>query len=127
MADEIYQYFFDNWPQKIEHNSKKSAEKEYRYSIGTSRLAILREFARPFAKCFLTDRAHYAVFLHVFDESDRDFRMPEKTRCEYVCGKKSLGGEYILFAYLFFNSINEAIVYAQKKGMSVEGEWNEQK
>ena len=120
----IYHNFFEHWPDVIERNHN-DPQKEIRYNIGQTRLALIQKIAEPFAYSVDHENNQFAAFLTVLEEGDLNMKMPESTRAEYICGKKTAEGHFSLFAYIWFDSIEKAKEYASKKGMRIEGGWNE--
>jgi hypothetical protein len=111
------------WPLKIEHNHDPFSDKEVRYQVGQERLELLRVNAQEFAYV-VENGEEYVAFLYEFDEGDQDYRMPETTKFEYICGRLK-GEKFVLFSYIWFDTLTDAKNYALKHGMKISGGWHE--
>lgn len=120
----IYAELLYYWPAKISHNHS-DPEKEIRYRVGSARLALLKQFAEPLA-CYFDqttgDQQAAYVLVHE-DEADLHPDMPETTRVEYICGKKTPEGDYMIFSYQWFDSVKKAVSYAESHKMKTEKRW----
>jgi hypothetical protein len=126
---EKFSLFLDNFPIFIEHNSKGVPDKLARYDIGLRRLRFLRRFAQPFA-WGPTQRARELgeqvfAFLVPITEDTRSNDIPESVRYEYLAGCVSKDKRATLFAYMWFESLNDARQYVLNHGMTIVGGWNE--
>jgi len=118
------------WKGEILHNDK-DAEKAARYELGRRRWKFLKKHALPFA---IQDREvdgvmeQLVAFVVEIEEDDLDPLMPDTTRVEYFCGTKKGEENYVMFAYIWFNSIEEVKAYVQdqEKGrnMKLTEGWN---
>ena len=109
------------WPIGIEHSHNPLSDKAVRYQVGEERLAILREYALEFAYS-IEEGVQYVAFLNEIDPEDLDWRMPEETRYEYLCGRVE-GERCMIFSYQWFEALGAAKGYARKHGMTIEGGW----
>jgi hypothetical protein len=50
--------------------------------------------------------------------------MKESTKYEYLCGKIT-NDDYMIFSYIWFDSLADAKEYVKKRGMKIVGGWNE--
>lgn len=119
-----FQKLKTGWPIKIDHKHDPFSDKEVRYQVGQERLELLRKNAQDFAYAVENGDEHVA-FLHKLDEGDQDYRMPETTKFEYICGGIK-GDRFILFSYIWFDSLSDAKNYALKHGMKILGGWHEE-
>lgn len=112
------------WPSCIEHNHS-DPEKSLRYQIGSERLHFLKNFSQNFAYEENENGDSILAYLVELDSEDLDNRMPQTTKYEYICGKIS-ENSFLLFSYLWFESLDDAKVYVQRKNMTILGGWNEE-
>lgn len=110
------------WPVNISHNDRNIEEKKKRYEIGQSRMKFLQKNLEPFAYGN-TDDSQIVALVNELDKFDRDFRIPENFNIEYVAGKITSNQECVVFAYIWFESIQAAKSYAEMHQMKVLGGW----
>ena len=119
--------FWWQLPPAFSHEHGDDHEKIRRYKIGESRLAFLRQNVEPFAYLDKPDGERVVAFLAIVDESDLDPDMPNDTRCEYLAGSIRPDGSTVLYAYLWFRTLDDAKQYAQRHGMKLQGGWSDEK
>ncbi len=111
-----------NWKGQIDHNHDQ--QKATRYQTGIDRAALLKNELQPFAIKDLKEIGEQQVaFLNDLDQYDLDPRMPLSARFEYVCGCRTNDNEYVVFAYIWFDSLQDAKNYVTKHGMRILGGW----
>ncbi len=108
---------------EIDHNDRNDPDKIARYNIGRQRAILLQEKAQPFAIQNLENEQLCSYVLEL-SEDDLVRGMPSTTRFEYLCGKRNKDGEYEVFAYIWFDSLESVKTYATSHGMRVLGGWN---
>ena len=123
MTSGLFHKLLANWPSEITHEHEGKADKELRYTVGTFRLSILQKYCVEFAWSDLEHERHVAYLHEIEDEDDLDPRMPESTKYEYVCGVETQENELLLFAYIWFDSLEEAKNYVRSHGMKILGGW----
>ena len=79
---------------------------------------------QPFALSTDLDGNHIVAFLVELEEDDLSADMPTTVKYEYVAGSIYPNEDPILFAYLWFSSLEEAKNYVLSKRMRIEGGWN---
>jgi hypothetical protein len=111
------------WPVQFLHRhgkrTKAISDQDLRYQVGTERLALLRDSLFPLAYRLREDGSWVLAFAAEFDELDRDFRMNEDTRCEYVVVEVTAQQAPIAFAYYWLKSKSEAKKVALNHHMTI--------
>ena len=126
---ERFSPFLAHFPIFIEHSSNDDPEKLARYEIGLRRLRLLRRIAEPFA-WGPPERARefgeqvYAFLAPITDDT-RSADIPLTARFEYLAGSVVNHSRVILFAYNWFDSLEGAKEYVEKRRMTVVGGWSE--
>jgi hypothetical protein len=120
-----------NFPNSFQHNHHSDDQKRViRYLIADDRITVLERFAEPFAIGPLERAKHgeqVVSYLVPRNEDYWDHRIPDEVRFEYFAGaiKESNDGEtYVLFAYLWFESLCQAREYVEKQGQAILGGWH---
>ena len=126
---ERFSFFLANFPVRIEHNSENDPAKLHRYDVGLRRLRLLRGRAQSFAwgpheRAKSIGEQVYA-FLVPVDDDIRSADLPDKVCFEYLAGSVVGRSKITLFAYLWFDSLDEAKEYVKARGMTIVGGWNE--
>ncbi len=119
MEGAYYDLLF-KWTGEIVHNDKNDANAK-RYAIGRRRWLFLKKNAQPFAYETREDGEQVVAFL-VECDSKLSGDMPPDTKYEYLCGSIK-GNEYVIFAYIWFSSLEDAKSYALEKNMKIKGGW----
>ena len=119
-----YSRFKWHFPASIIHNDGKDPDRIKRYSIGRRRISFLKNNCQPFAFGSDSDGNHTVAFLVELELDDLSADMPLTMKYEYIAGSIYPNEDPILFAYLWFNSLNEAKNYVLGKKMKLEGGWN---
>lgn len=109
------------WSGEIVHKDK-NPENATRYEIGRRRWRFLKANMTPFAYEQRKGPEEVAAFLIELDEDDLDASMPQETRYEYICGSVK-NDQSVIFAYIWFESLEDAVNYATRKNMTIEGGW----
>jgi hypothetical protein len=122
----VYRKLLWESPPRLSHEHGDDPDRIRRYRIGESRLAFLKEHAKPFAYRAKADGEQIAAFLAEVDQSDLDPEMPPDTRYEYLAGSVLADGTVVLYAYLWFRSLAEAKQYVLRHGMRIEGGWSDE-
>ena len=61
------------------------------------------------------------------EESDLDPKMPSDTRYEYLAGSVRPDSSTVLYAYLWFRTLENAKEYVRRHGMKLQGGWSDEK
>lgn len=126
---ERFSFFLACFPVFIEHNPGDDPTKKARYDVGLRRLRLLRRIAQPFAwgppeRARELSEQIYAFLAPVTDET-RSSDIPDSVQYEYLAGSVVDRSRVTLFAYIWFDSLDDAKKYVRKRGMTIVGGWNE--